>query len=272
MAITTLSPSVSEYFDSVADDYSEHYNPDNLMDMSRPYPANYIRLQMLKDSFKDRKNIIDVGCGDGTALLALNAERKHGFDISPRMVEVAQTKLGRRVILADLMHRETYGEFSYFAPFDGLIACGVMPHIEDTEQALRNMQALVKGKVFIEFRNDLFNLFAMNRLTAEFISRLVERGSESVLDCLLDRLPYLPMPRPYDAILSKFHNPFEVEQLFKRLGFADIKLLFYHYHVTLPWLDDHNPENRKAALAMERQPQTWKSMFQCSAFVVEAWT
>jgi SAM-dependent methyltransferase len=158
--------------------------------------------------------------------------------------------------------------------FDGVICAGVMPHIEDTEQAIKNIKSVLvpNGKVFVEFRNDLFNMFAFNRLTAEFFrNNLIEpRYKNDAFFEMSTRLKMnVPPVRPYDAMLARYHNPFEVVELFEDLGFVEIKLLWYHYHPTLPYLDD-GIEFRKSAMDMEGKTSTWKSMFICSAFVVEA--
>ena len=44
-----------------------------------------------------------------------------------------------------------------------------------------------------------------------------------------------------DAILSRFHNPFEVIELFDGLGFEDMELLWYHYHLAMPLLAEKDP-------------------------------
>ena len=75
----------------------------------------------------------------------------------------------------------------------------------------------------------------------------------------------------YDAITSRFHNPFEVIELFRRHGFQDMRLLWYHYHPAMPYLQDAQPELfRKEALRLEHEPSGWRGYFLCSAFVVEA--
>lgn len=259
-----------EYYDSVAENYHLFYDGD-LFDLKQPYPANYFRLQLLLKSFADRKNVLDVGCGDGMPLSELPAPRKYGLDISPKMVKEA----GKRILafVADITKPETYQDIKVINQFDGIICAGVMPHIHDTVQALTNIKALLEpgGKVFIEFRNDLFNLFAYNRLTVDFVvEKLIEpQYRKAARNELGTRLKMdLPRPRPYDAMLAKYHNPFEVGELFEDMGFQNIRFLWYHYHPTIPYLDN-GLEFRKAAMAMEGK-DSWKSMFICSAFVVEA--
>jgi SAM-dependent methyltransferase len=257
--------SASEYYDTVALDYHTFYDGD-LLDPSQPYPANWFRLQLLKKSLKDCKTVLDVGCGDGFPLSELPAPTKHAFDISPKMVEEARKRLPS-VMVADITRPETY---HFDTLFDGLICTGVMPHIEDERQALENMKALLSpgGKIFVEFRNELFNLFTFNRLTVDFVADKLtqEKYRKQVRGALSARLNMdAPKLRPYDQMLAKYHNPFEIMELFEDLGFVDLNLLWYHYHPSLPWLGFE----REDAMDMEDKP-SWKSMFICSAFVVEA--
>jgi hypothetical protein len=75
----------------------------------------------------------------------------------------------------------------------------------------------------------------------------------------------------YDAILSKFHNPFEVLDTFSRLGYMEVKLHWYHYHPAMPWLEAVDTvEFRSQSIAMEHESSGWRGYFLCSAFVVEA--
>jgi len=169
------------------------------------------------------------------------------------------------------------------------MAMGVMPHVRNDEQTLLNIRTMLRpgGLAFIEFRNKLFSLFTFNRYTYEFImDDLLTGVSQDVRATVGDFLrTKLEMEKPpvravhpddegtvgYDAILSKFHNPFEVTDMFDRLGFDDIELLWYHYHPAMPYLADENPQAfRDAALGLEHETSGWRGLFLCSAFVVQA--
>ena len=192
------------------------------------------------------------------------------------------------VFLADIQDPTTYAHVFRDGLFDGLLAMGVMPHVENNEMVLDNMAALVRpgGSVFIEFRNSLFSLFTFNRYTSEFIlNELLLGVSPAVKDAVArDLESRLRMDMPpvrsavegsdapgYDAVLSKFHNPFEVPDLFARHGFEKIRLLWYHYHPAMPYLQNQMPEMfREEAIRLEHEPSGWRGYFLCSAFVVEA--
>lgn len=289
---------VSQHYDAVAAGYERQYEREGLHDVSRPYPANYFRLQMLLNSFasKDIKRVVEVGVGEGTPLstLAKAGVDVWGFDISHKMVEASRARMRENdmnpdhIFWADIQDPTTYAHIFRDGLFDGLMAMGVMPHVRNDDMVLENMAALVRpgGSVFIEFRNRLFSLFTFNRYTAEFIlDDLLAGVSPQVKDAVAKDLELrlrLDMPPQrntisgsdapgYDAILSRFHNPFEVLELFRKHGFEQSKLLWYHYHPAMPYLENAMPALfREEAIRLEHEPSGWRGMFLCSAFVVEA--
>ncbi len=290
--------SVSAHYEAVAESYHRQYDRDRLYDVSAGYPANYFRLQLLLNSFveKGAKRIMEVGVGEGTPLSLLSRAGLEvwGFDISRKMVERSKERMKEngqdpeRIFWGDIQDPTTYIHALKGGRFDGLMAMGVMPHVENDHLALENMTALVRpgGSVFIEFRNKLFSLFTFNRYTFEFImDDLLAGVAREVKDKVAaDLKPRLRMDMPpvrdkvegsqaagYDAILSRFHNPFEMEGLFQRHGFRDIKLLWYHYHPAMPYLSgDMAEEFRRESIRLEHDPSDWRGYFLCSAFVVEA--
>ena len=291
--------SVADYYDATAATNHLQYERTGLRDLSRGYPANYFRLQLLLNSFVDNgvKRVVEVGVGEGTPLatLARAGMEVAGFDISEamvakskeRMVEIGQDP--DRIIWGDVQDPSSYVELLRDGQYDALMAMGVMPHVSNDEQTLLNMRTMLRpgGLAFIEFRNKLFSLFSFNRYTYEFVmDDLLQGVSDDIRSHVGDFLrERLEMQRPpvrdthydddtkvgYDAILSKFHNPFEVTELFDALGFEDIELLWYHYHPAMPWLAEKAPEAfREEAIRLEHEPSGWRGLFLCSAFVVQA--
>ncbi len=290
---------VRAHYDAIADEYRNQYDSRRLKNPVAPYPANQFRLKLLLDSFKRNKikSVCEVGFGEGTPLIELSrlGMDVYGFDLAPKMVNrgkerfVAQGLDSSRVFLGDIQDKSSYAKsLSKLSKFDGIVAMGVMPHVVDDVRALKNMKDMVRpgGRVFIEFRNSLFSLFTQNRYTADFIlndllkdvsprmKTIIEKdlGKRMRMDqpIVRSRVSGTNMPG-YDAILSKFHNPFEVTELFKKVGFRNIKLLWYHYHAAMPYLQADDPklffeESKK----LEFEKSGWKGYFLCSAFVVEA--
>lgn len=297
-AMTDKKDAVDEHYDAAASRYHEKYDKSKLYDTEAYYPANYFRLQMLLNSFvnRDIRRVIEVGVGQGTPLATLGEAGMDiwGFDIAQAMVEKSKETMQKhgmnpeQIFWADIQDPITYAHALKGGRFDGLMAMGVMPHVHNDVQVLKNMSTLVKpgGSVFIEFRNKLFSLFTFNRYTAEFIlDDLLEGVSGEVRDAVRKDLETrLRMDMPpvrdtmkdsdapgYDVILSKFHNPFEVVELFENLGFEDVQLRWYHYHPAQPFLQDGMADQfRREAIRMEHNPSHWKGYFLCSAFVIEA--
>ena len=290
--------SVIKHYDESASTSHELYDKEKLFDVSAPYPANYFRLQLLLNSFKSKKiqNVIEVGVGEGTPLTALGKAGMDvwGFDISKEMVKKSKENMKKnnmnqeQIFLGDIQDPATYTQILNGMKFDGLIAMGVMPHVNNDDEVLKNMSSLVKsnGHVFIEFRNKLFSLFTCNRNTVDFIlndlligvsdevKSLVRKDLESRLrvDVPPIRKKMANSSAPgYDAILSKFHNPFEIIEKFKKFGFKNINILWYHFHPAMPYLEKNIPEIfRKESINLEHDPTDWRGYFLCSAFIIEA--
>lgn len=290
--------SVSRHYDAVTANYHEQYERRHLHDLSKSYPANYFRLQLMLNAFVSRgiKRVIEVGVGEGTPLATLgNAGIEvWGFDISSEMVGKSKETMERngmdpgKIFWGDIQDPTTYVHALKHGQFDGLMAMGVMPHVENDDMVLDNMAAMVRpgGSVFVEFRNKLFSLFTFNRHSADFIlNDLLFDVNQKVKDEVARELhTRLRMDMPpvrevvegsdvpgYDAILSRFHNPFEMSELFSRHGFGEIKLLWYHYHPAMPYLERKMPELfREEAVRLEHEPSNWRGYFLCSAFIVSA--
>jgi SAM-dependent methyltransferase len=171
--------------------------------------------------------------------------------------------------------------------FDGVIAAGVLPHVRNDRLFLDNVGTIVRpgGKVFIEFRNKLFSLFTFNRHTKEFIlDDLLGAVAAEIKDAVaaeLDRRLATDLPPVrrtvgeggapgYDVIRSKFHNPFELLDLFQASGYRNARIHWYHYHPAPPMLESAlGAKFRDAAMALEHEG-SWRGYFLCSAGVVEA--
>ena len=289
-------PEAKDFYNAVAADYGQQYQRENLYELPT-YPSNYFRLQLLVDSFvrKGVKRVLEVGVGEGTPLV--NVSRLGidvcGFDISEKMVETAKSQFTEngldpgRVIWGDIQDCLTYAHLLKDGEFDGVIAMGVMPHVEKDHLALSNIRTCVKpgGTVFIEFRNKLFSLVTFNRYTYEFImDDLLAEVHPDVRKAVSHEIkPRLRMELPpqrattatgapgYDAILSKFHNPLELHTLFRDCGFSNLEFLWYHYHPAMPMLENQLGRLfREESVKLEHEPSGWRGMFLCSAFVVQA--
>jgi hypothetical protein len=125
-----------------------------------------------------------------------------------------------------------------------------------------------KGLVLIEFRNDLFAAYTLNKYSLDFfLNRVIDLSSlpdyiaEELINFYSERLKVDKPDRKekgkisYTDILAKFHNPLNIEdELFRPTEFSIVKIHFYHYQLSLK---------------MEK-PNDWRGYLMASAYVVEA--
>lgn len=286
---------VAQFYDSAAADYHRMYRREELERLEY-YPANYFRLEILADRLAGlgAKRVYEIGVGEGTPLVAMAklGLEVAGCDISSAMVEAARRNFQAAGLSPDLIQWGNVEEIATLegqlrgGKFDAVVAAGVLPHVRDDHLMLDTVKACLKpaGVAFIEFRNKLFSLFTFNRLTKEFIlddllrdvPKAVKAAVEAELDrrCAIDQ-PAVRAARPgakmgYDEILARFHNPLELQDTFRSVGFRDIRVHWYHYHPAPPMMEPAiGTDFRRAAMQLEHEG-SWRGMFLCSAGVIEA--
>ena len=153
---------VKEYYDAVTKDYDKQYDKETLLDTKKYYPANYFRMQLMINSFlkNNTKRILEVGSGEGTPLLQLHKAGfdVSGFDISQNMVNKSRDNFKKSVpdfdtnnlFWGDIRDVNTYVHTMKNGKFDGLMAMGVMPHVENDDLVMKNVNAALNpgGQVF----------------------------------------------------------------------------------------------------------------------------
>lgn len=287
---------VADHYDAIADDYHRQYQRQNL-ETEAAYPANYFRLQILLRRLVETgcRSVFEVGVGEGTplAVIARAGLETAGCDIAEAMVQRARARFAEegldpeRITWGDLTDSLTLAPHLKEGTYDAVMAAGVLPHVPDDHLALSNMGMMIGegGRLFVEFRNKLFSMFTFNRLTADFILDDLLAGVDAgVKDAVAAAIkPRLAMDLPsvrdrvadkdgpgYDAILSRYHNPFELLETVERAGFEEARIHWYHYHPAPPMLEGElGLAFRRAAMALEHD-SSWRGWFLCSAGVVEA--
>jgi len=287
MNLKTEKENVLKYYDQESQDYNLMYK-----EGYQNYPANLIRLNMVTELLKKKKvkTILDIGCGTCIPMIRFLNEGFHvkGFDFSKKMIEHGKKELEKAghdpdlIFYADLEKNKNLPD----EKFDAILALGVFPHILDENKALSNMRERLKdqGLVFIEFRNDLFAAYTLNKYSLDFflnrvidISSLPNNTSEDVKEFYQERLKVdKPLMKEknklfYNDVLAKFRNPLSIEEeLFKPNGFEVVNLHFYHYHSLPPVFENKYPDLfRDLSLKMEK-PNDWRGYLMASAYVVEA--
>jgi SAM-dependent methyltransferase len=299
MAYQQIEASVKSCYSTWSKTYYEDY-----YGTKAPYPP--VHREILKKVLKESGavKVLDAGCGPASFLRELIGAgmELYGFDLTPEMVAEA-----RRVYAANGLPPERIWEGSVLDPasfhvpgsrkkilFDAAVCSGVLPHIPEEADVtvLENLRGAVRrgGLVIAEARNQLFSLFTLNRYSYHFfMEHLINKGGlkekanellpavQGSLDAMAQhfRMDLPPVRKGkadepgYDEVLSRTHNPLVLREQFLRLGFRDVRLLFYHYHCLPPMFESHMPELfRKESLAME-DPTDWRGYFMASAFIIE---
>ena len=236
------------------------------------------------------KTVLDAGCGTCGPMIRLLEEgfKVQGFDFAEEMVKEGKRELKKNgfdneiISLNDLEDERNLPKDK----FDSVIALGVFPHILDEIKALLNIRKLLNpnGLVFIEFRNDLFSTYSMNKYSLDFflnsvinIESFTQDLQDEINNFYSERLKIeMPLKKHnerivHDDMLSKFQNPLSIEnELFETCNFKVLNYNFYHSHSFLPFFESKNPELfRELSLKLEN-PNSWKGYLMASAFVVEA--
>lgn len=289
MSIQDGKEKAREYYNQEASEYIKQYQNNY-----EAYPANLIRINFITDRLKANnvKTVLDAGCGTCGPMIRLLKEgfNVKGFDFSQDMVDKGKEELAKECIDIGMIRQadlekdlSLYGE-----KFDAAIALGVFPHIVDEKLALSNMRSILNpgGRVFIEFRNDLFATYTFNNYSCNFfLNKMIGLDSlglqEHIHKDIVDFFSTAAFAAQenkqqdgkisYSNILAKFHNPLTIgDDLFKPCGFSVIKTHFYHYHALPPFFQNKYPKLfRELSLNMEKTDD-WRGHFMASAFVIEA--
>ncbi len=290
---------VRSHYSLMAQDYIDQY--DKKLKLSRfEYPANYNRLELILNLCKGLKvnNVLDAGVGAGVPLLKVakktEAKNIHAFDYTQEMVDFCKDYLKNKnfkntnIYKGSVEKRSSFKKALINGKIDIALMLGVMPHVKNDLIVLKNLRSVMSknSRAFVSFRNKLFNIFTLNRYSYDFfINDLLSITDNKSLNISKKNLKnFFNMNQPtvrkvnikggtgYDLILSKMHNPLEIEKLFKKAGFSKIKIHWYHLHSTIPQLQNKFKSKKEfyvSSLKLEHK-DNWRGMFLGSAFLVEA--
>lgn len=280
--------------------WSEDYYRDYYQSATA-YPPVHTEIVRKRLADAGVRSLLDAGCGPASMLRDLDGLgiERHGFDLTPEMVEEARRVLATQGVPRENIWQGSVLDEKAFAAhsgrrYDAAICFGVFPHIPAAadEAVLANLANSVRdgGLVMVEARNQLFALFTLNRYSHDFfIKSLIDLDQlraqagadeqarlEEAVRMLGDRFRLdLPPVRKgkadgpgYDEVLSRTHNPFELRAAAERAGLRDVSILFYHYHCMPPMAEALVPGLfRRASLALE-DPSDWRGHFMASAFIL----
>ena len=287
---------VRAHYDGSAPTYHEQYDPELIWKNSE-YPANFFRLQKVIEILRraGSQSVYELGAGEASAIVSIHKElgiRVQASDLSPEMVRLGRENLTKNGMdpgwLSELDLNDKAAvqrEHERVGTFDAVLALGVIPHVPDDDWFVDAMSSFLNpgGTLILQFRNSMFSMFTMNRLTKEFIlDELLSPVPASFKDVVAADLDQrLAVDKPpirrrddghgYDEILARFHNPLELAEVVKRHGFSDISYRWYNFHPTYPMLAGaiDPQEYREAQIALEAD-ESWRGMFLCSAGMIIA--
>lgn len=259
-----------------------------LADLSHGYPANHFAWRVILDSAARRNasSLVEIGVGHGNGVAHVIGAGLTFDGIDRDAACVAATRAA-----AEELGVDTEGIFEAHAEdapalkalprageYDSLVALGILPSAADQVGVLRTMADLLRpgGEMFVECRNSAFGLVTFNRFSADFIvdDLLSDAPSQlraGVREAIEPRVQMDRPPVPSSGVDFAQHNPFTVADLFEEAGLGEISVHPFHYHASLPSLEQQDPQAfRTASLAMEDDTSGWKGLFLCSAFLVRA--
>ena len=236
------------------------------------------------------KTIFDAGCGSCGSMVKLlkKGYKVEGIDFSEKMIKEGKKFLSNSgfnthiISVGDLEKSSTLPK----KKFDAVIALGVFPHSTNEKKALRNIHKLLKnrGKIFIQFRNDLFSAFTLNQYSHEFfldnviIKKNIPKKILKELDefyskrfSVTKKIKNDEGKITYDDIMAIFHNPLSIEsELFKPTKFSVDKIHFFHYHALPPFFQNKYPKLFNNLSLKHEKENDWRGYLMASVFVVEA--
>jgi len=144
---------------------------------------------------------------------------------------------------------------------DTLLALNVLAYMNAEENNMFYSEArriLTKdGYVIVTHSNELFDMFTFNSLTKTFFEKYFATditlfgnfGSSEIVETYITR-----------------ENPLEYPTKMRKMGFTEVKQEFFRYHSSPPRLLTAESRRSPGDTSLERIPQDWRRMFQCSTY------
>lgn len=110
------------------------------------------------------KRVLEVGCGRGVGmeiLLSLDAEHATGFDLDPRMIALAGRRLSKYNDRARVFVGDAEAIDAPDASFDAVVDYGVIHHIPQWRQTLKEIARVLKPGGVFYFEDLLKGLISM---------------------------------------------------------------------------------------------------------------
>jgi len=218
-----------------------------------------------KELYQSGRRIFDFGCGNALHFPQFTKHGAHieGVDISAAMLATAHNNLAEKSLpreLARLGGVEAMKELPA-AAFDAVISFNVLAYLTDAEENAFYTQAtrIVKpgGQLIVTHSNELFDLFSLNGLTANFFVEhfaAISAGKLLVNNAIVASQP----------LYNVRENPLAYRFKLAGFGFEEVQQEFINFHALPP---AQMPERRSYVDTLSfSADQRWKLMFQCSTY------
>ncbi len=150
-----------------SDDLAENYTKERIahwnmvawqMQRRHTWGAYYHQklIHIYRQLIPKHRRILEIGCGDGNLLAALDPSSGLGIDFSPEMISLARHRHPELDFLEmDALHLENLS-----APFDAVILCDTINDLWDIQKVLENIQPVCgsKTRLVISFYSRLWQL------------------------------------------------------------------------------------------------------------------
>ncbi|MEO6967375.1 MAG: bifunctional 2-polyprenyl-6-hydroxyphenol methylase/3-demethylubiquinol 3-O-methyltransferase UbiG [Rhodanobacteraceae bacterium] len=162
---------------------SRWWDPDG---ESRPlHDLNPARLAWISDrvALRDAR-VADIGCGGGilSESLARAGARVTAIDLAPELIDIAALHLHESNLQVDYrLCSSQQLSIDEPASFDAVCCMELIEHVPDPAALIADLAALVKlgGRVFLSTLNRTPAAFALAIVGAEYIARLLPRGTHN---------------------------------------------------------------------------------------------
>ena len=272
-----------DYWASIASSIDESFFPG-----SPAYRRTALARRYIESRLGRRSNrLLDCGCGTAASLVLLADlfDSLYACDNSSGMLEVAMTRR-KQLNNLQLFHWDITQSFPVddWQLVDVITLFSVLPYIKEWANFFHELRIILKpGGLFIaSFPNQLFDLYSLNSLTADFIlTELVDPSLEtdaySSVASLLKQQLHKPAAFPKNsAYLNsercfKRANPLTIGKELARFG-VQVEHIFYMNNHPIPpgCVDDDDASvgvlRRQRELDLDYEK--WTQMFTNSTFLV----
>lgn len=258
------------------------YHLDKSLDLENfdPYekPREDFICSLISEHYKSGR-ALDIGCGIGNLVKKLKSKAvdAYGIDLSNEMISNARKILENAGYRSDCVECADIFKYQSDKKFSLVIANGVIWYYQDKLKFLVQINQLAEDDctIIIVHRNDLFNIFAMNEGTLNFMTdRLYAKRPEvdktKLKSNLLEAYPNMASSISINSNLRKdFDNPLTISELYRQAGFEIISINYTYIHPFPPKFMEKNLEINYAQL-QEQYGRQWQGMFMGSQFIVVA--